>query len=56
MVHRTARRFACVPKAMRLALTLRGEIEAASTSHVTVKAGDAVAAEFDVERIVFARR
>ncbi len=33
-----------------LALTLRGEIEAASTSHVTVKAGDAVAAAFDVER------
>ena len=33
-----------------LALTLRGEIEAASTSHVTVKAGDAVAASFDVDR------
>ena len=31
-----------------LALTLRGEIEAASTSHVTVKAGDAVAATFDL--------
>jgi hypothetical protein len=33
-----------------LALTLRGEIEAASTSHVMVKAGDTVAAAFDVER------
>jgi hypothetical protein len=33
-----------------LALTMRGEIEAASTSHVTVKAGDQVAAQFDVGR------
>jgi hypothetical protein len=31
-----------------LALTLRGEIEEASSSHVTIKAGDAVAAAFDV--------
>lgn len=34
----------------RLALTLRGEIEEASTSTVTVKVGDAVAATFDVDR------
>lgn len=33
-----------------LALTLRGEIEEASTSHVTIRAGNGVAAEFDVER------
>ncbi len=33
-----------------LALTLRGEIEDARTSHVTIKAGDAVAAAFDVDR------
>ena len=33
-----------------LAVTLRGEIEAASSSHVTIRAGDAVAAEFDVEQ------
>ena len=33
-----------------LALTLRGELEEASSSHVTIKAGDAVAAAFDVER------
>ena len=33
-----------------LALTLRGEIEEASTSRVTVKAGDTVAAVFDVDR------
>ena len=33
-----------------LALTLRGEIEAATTSHVIVRAGDTVAAEFDVDR------
>jgi hypothetical protein len=33
-----------------LALTLRGEIEEASSSHVTVRAGDKVAAEFDVGR------
>jgi hypothetical protein len=33
-----------------VALTLRGEIEEASTSHVTVKAGEATAAAFDVGR------
>jgi hypothetical protein len=33
-----------------LSLSLRGEIEAAATSHVTVRAGDQVAAEFDVGR------
>lgn len=33
-----------------LALTLRGEIEEASTSHVTIRAGERVAAEFDVDR------
>lgn len=33
-----------------VALTLRGEIEEASSSHVTVRAGDRVAAEFDVAR------
>jgi hypothetical protein len=33
-----------------VALTLRGEIEAASTSHVVVKAGNSVAAAFDVGR------
>jgi hypothetical protein len=38
------------PEGNGLALTLRGEIEAASSSHVTVKAGEAVAAVFDVER------
>jgi hypothetical protein len=31
-----------------VALTLRGEIEAASSSHVVIRAGGAVAAEFDV--------
>jgi hypothetical protein len=31
-----------------IALALRGEIEAASSSHVTVRAGNSVAAEFDV--------
>lgn len=33
-----------------VALTLRGEIEAASSSHIVVRAGNAVAAELDVER------
>ena len=33
-----------------LALTLRGEIEAAKQSHVIVRAGDAVAAEFDIDQ------
>jgi hypothetical protein len=33
-----------------VALTLRGELEAASSSHVVVRAGDAVAGEFDVGR------
>jgi len=33
-----------------VALTLRGEIEEASTSHVTIRAGARVAAEFDVDR------
>lgn len=33
-----------------LALTLGGEIEAARTSHVTVRAGDKVAAEFDADQ------
>lgn len=33
-----------------VALTLRGEIEAASSSHVTIRAGEKVAAEFDVDR------
>ncbi|MBS1817185.1 MAG: hypothetical protein JSU08_04590 [Acidobacteria bacterium] len=33
-----------------LALTLRGEIEEASTSHVSVKAGSATVAAFDVDR------
>lgn len=33
-----------------LALTLRGELEEASSSHVTVRAGDSVAAAFDVEQ------
>jgi hypothetical protein len=37
-----------------LALTLAGEIEAASTSHVTVRAGDRTIAEFDVGQ-AFAR-
>jgi hypothetical protein len=32
------------------ALTLRGEIEAASSSHVTIRVGEAVAAQFDVGR------
>jgi hypothetical protein len=33
-----------------VALTLRGEIEEASSSHVTVKVGEVVAAQFDVGR------
>lgn len=33
-----------------VSLTLRGEIEAAATSHVTVRVGDRTIAEFDVER------
>ena len=33
-----------------VALTLRGEVEAAASSHVVVRAGDTVAAEFDVGR------
>jgi hypothetical protein len=33
-----------------VALSLRGEIEAASSSHVTVRAGSAVVAAFDVPR------
>ena len=33
-----------------MALTLRGEIEAASSSHVVVRAGGTVAATFDVGR------
>jgi hypothetical protein len=33
-----------------VALSLRGEIEAAASSHVVVRAGNAVAAEFDVGR------
>lgn len=33
-----------------VALTLRGEIEAASTSHVTIRAGDRLVAEFDAPR------
>jgi hypothetical protein len=33
-----------------VALALRGEIEEASTSHVTIRAGERVAAEFDVGR------
>jgi hypothetical protein len=33
-----------------VALTLRGEIEEASSSHVVVRAGDRTVAEFDVER------
>jgi hypothetical protein len=33
-----------------LALTLGGEIEAASKSHVTIKAGDRLVTEFDVDR------
>jgi hypothetical protein len=33
-----------------VALTLRGEIEEASTSHVVIRTGDGVAAEFDVGR------
>jgi hypothetical protein len=31
-------------------MTLRGEIEEAATSHVTIRAGDAIAAAFDVDR------
>jgi hypothetical protein len=38
------------PEGHAVALTLRGTIEAASTSHVTIRAGDRVAAEFDVGR------
>ena len=34
------RRSACAAEGQRLALTLRGEIEAASSSHVVVRAGD----------------
>ena len=37
-----------------VALTLRGEIEAASSSHITIRAGNSVAAQFDVGR-TFAR-
>ncbi len=33
-----------------LALTLRGEIEAAKNSHVVIRAGDKVAAEFDADQ------
>ena len=33
-----------------VALTLRGEIEAASTSHILVRAGERVVAEFEAER------
>jgi len=38
------------PEGHAVALTLRGSIEAASTSHVTIRAGDRVAAEFDAGR------
>jgi hypothetical protein len=38
------------PEGHRLALTLRGEIEAASSSKVVVRAGGAAVAEFQVER------
>src|SRR5262249_6264293 len=33
-----------------VALTLRGEVEAAASSHVVIRAGNVVAAEFDVGR------
>jgi len=38
------------PEGHALALTLAGEIEAASSSHVVVRVGDAVASEFEVGR------
>ena len=36
------------PEGRSLVLTLRGEIEAASSSHITIRAGDAVVAQSDV--------
>jgi hypothetical protein len=38
------------PEGHGLVLTLRGEIEHAKTSHVTIRAGSAVAAAFDVDQ------
>jgi hypothetical protein len=37
-------------EARAVALTLRGELEEASSSHLVVRAGDRVVAEFDVDR------
>jgi hypothetical protein len=38
------------PEGHAVALSIRGEIEAASQSHITIRAGDRIASEFDVGR------